>query len=241
MERPRLLLVSEFTELQWTIKPTLEEWAEVASFDPPGVGGEPLPTGNVLTVELIARRGLDELEGRGWDECFVAGDGFGNAAALRIAHAWTGQVQGIALGHASLSNRRRDERPPISPEVWEALTELLRRDSDAFIKHGIVQATHGSVDEALAERMIERFPDQRIVASWQAITREDEPIEELLAEIDAPLLFAKHQGCLMSTEEGFDDAVAAFPQAKAVSVGEAPSVSEEFAWALREFCGEHAR
>jgi len=38
MGRPRLLLIPEFTEVTWTIKPRLEEWAEVASYDPPGVG-----------------------------------------------------------------------------------------------------------------------------------------------------------------------------------------------------------
>jgi hypothetical protein len=31
MSRPRLLLVPEFTELTWTIKAPLGEWAEVAS------------------------------------------------------------------------------------------------------------------------------------------------------------------------------------------------------------------
>jgi hypothetical protein len=37
--RPRLLLVPEFTEVEWTqIRPQLDEWADVASYDPPGVG-----------------------------------------------------------------------------------------------------------------------------------------------------------------------------------------------------------
>ena len=60
MSRPRLLLVPEFTELTWTIKPQLAEWAEVASYDPPGVGAEPPPEEDVasLTRGLIADRGL---------------------------------------------------------------------------------------------------------------------------------------------------------------------------------------
>ena len=41
MARPRLFLVCEFTELQWAIKPQLEEWADVVSYDLPGVGTEP--------------------------------------------------------------------------------------------------------------------------------------------------------------------------------------------------------
>ena len=41
MERPRLLLVPMLTEVEWVIRPLLEEWAEVASYDAPGVGDEP--------------------------------------------------------------------------------------------------------------------------------------------------------------------------------------------------------
>jgi hypothetical protein len=43
MPRPRILLVPHFSDLEWRIKPLLEGWAQVASFDAPGVGGEPPP------------------------------------------------------------------------------------------------------------------------------------------------------------------------------------------------------
>ena len=43
MSLPRLLLVPQLTQIEWTIEPDLEQWAEVASFDPPGVGNEPAP------------------------------------------------------------------------------------------------------------------------------------------------------------------------------------------------------
>jgi hypothetical protein len=78
MSRPRLLLIPEFTELSWTIKPQLAEWAEVASYDPPGVGAEPLPEGDVasFTREVIADRGLEELDRLGWDRFFVLADGW---------------------------------------------------------------------------------------------------------------------------------------------------------------------
>jgi hypothetical protein len=33
MDALRLLLVPSFTELEWGIRPQLEEWAEIASFD----------------------------------------------------------------------------------------------------------------------------------------------------------------------------------------------------------------
>jgi hypothetical protein len=71
--------------------------------------------------------------------------------------------------------------------------------------------------------------------------RDSESFEHLIREVDAPLLLAKHEGCIGSTEEGFEDAVAAFPQARVVSAPDAPSVSMEFANALREFCLDLAR
>jgi pimeloyl-ACP methyl ester carboxylesterase len=240
VERSRILLVAEFTELQWTIKPRLAKWAEVVSFDPPGVGTEPLPEGRAMSNELIAERGLAELDARGWDRFFLIGDGWGNAAVARIASASRDAVQGIALGHASLSNRKDGERPPVNRQVWEALTQLLHQDTEAFLRHGIVQATHGSVDEELAQRMIERFPDPAtLVAGWEALTSPEEPIEDALREVGTPLLFGKHEGCLISTEEGFEDAVAAFPEADTIVVEEAPSVSEPFAEAVRRFCAAH--
>jgi hypothetical protein len=55
-----------------------------------------------------------------------------------------------------------------------------------------------------------------------------------------PKLFAQHRGCLLFTQEGFEDAVAAFPEAGTVSCAEKPGTSREFATALREFCAQHA-
>jgi hypothetical protein len=72
-------------------------------------------------------------------------------------------------------------------------------------------------------------------AVWEMNLLDDEPFEQLIREIDVPLLLAEHDGCIGHTREGFEDAVAAFPSARAVSVPDAPSVSGEFAVALREF------
>jgi hypothetical protein len=53
-----LLLVPSFTELEWEpIRPQLEEWAEVASFDLPGVGDE--PGAERLDREIVVNRGLE--------------------------------------------------------------------------------------------------------------------------------------------------------------------------------------
>jgi pimeloyl-ACP methyl ester carboxylesterase len=235
MNRPKLLLVPEFTELEWTaIRPRLEEWAEVASYDPPGVGDE--PRAEELDREVIVRRGLQELDRLGWEDCFVATDSWGIPSAVRLALARPDAVLGLVLGHAKLSHRREGDRPPINGAVFEAMTELIRTDHEAFIRHGIAQATGGSVSEDLADRMIERFPRDLLLTGWEAITREDEEFTDLLAQLDCPLLFAKHVGCLGSTEEGFEDAVAAFPQAKTVAVEDAPLSSVEFADAMRQFC-----
>src|SRR6266480_960874 len=96
-ERPRILLVPSITELEWLIKPQLEEWADVASFDAPGVGAEP-PAEKVGRAAVIDRA-LVELDSRAWDACFIAGDSWGNATAVRTAIEWDGKVMGMALGH----------------------------------------------------------------------------------------------------------------------------------------------
>ena len=101
MARPRLLLVPEFTEVEWSqIRPQLEEWADVASFDPPGVGDE--PPSETFDREAVVRRGLDEVDRRGWEHFFVASDSWGIASATRLAVARPEAIDGLALGHAKL-------------------------------------------------------------------------------------------------------------------------------------------
>jgi pimeloyl-ACP methyl ester carboxylesterase len=235
VSRPRLLLVPEFTEIEWDqIRALLEEWAEVASYDPPGVGDE--PEGESLDRSAIARRGLDEIDRRGWDHCFVASENWGIASAVQLALARPEAIDGLALGHAKLSFRRGGPRAPLNAGVYAAMTELVNTDHEEFLRHGAVQLTGGSVDEAQAEQMIRRFPRDRMQRGWEMITRDDVDVGEMLAKLDCPLLFAKHQGCLGSTDEGFEDAVAAFPRARTVSVADAPLTSREFAEALRSFC-----
>jgi pimeloyl-ACP methyl ester carboxylesterase len=235
MNRPRLLLVPEFTELEWEkIRPRLEEWAEVASYDPPGVGDE--PESETFDRAAIVRRGLKELDRRGWERCFVASDSWGIASAVQLAVARPDAINGLALGHAKLSFTRDGPRPPLNAGVYAAMTELVDKDHEEFLRFGAVQATGGSLDEELAERMIKRFPRELMQRGWEMITRDDADIGALLAQLDCPLLFAKHDGCLGSTDEGFEDAAAAFPQADTVSVTDAPLTSPAFARALRDFC-----
>jgi hypothetical protein len=246
MTRPRLLLVPGFTELEWTIKPKLQEWAEVASYDPPGVGEEPatpqqeeaILAGKPIMREAIAQRGLEELGRRGWERCFVLSDGDGNGAAALLARARPDAIEGMAMGHAVLAYEMEGERPTMNKELWLAMRQLLRQDYGSFIRHGIVQLTQGAYRDELAQEMIERFPPELVERGWEMARAEPVAIGEILREVGCPLLLAKHEGCLGFTSEGFQDAVAAFPEARTAVIGEACSVSDDFAAAVREFCLE---
>ena len=114
MPRPRILLCPQFTEVEWAIEPQLSEWAEVATFDAPGVGEEPIPGDEQrrLNRGLVVQRALQEVERLGWDSYFVVGDAWGTATAVRVAVARPEPVLGIALGHASLTTRPRASDPP---------------------------------------------------------------------------------------------------------------------------------
>jgi hypothetical protein len=241
MSRPRILLVPEITELQWAIHPQLEEWAEVASYDPPGIGDEPPPEEPTRELvrqrfrESIIERGLAEVDRRGWDRFFIAADGWALAPAAHIAERVRSDVLGMALGHAALSLSRSGERPAWNAGVYAAVTELLNKDTPAFLRYGIPQATHGSVDEELAEKIIDRIPSDLLIDGWEALTA-DEPFGEILSGLDCPMVLAKHEGCLMSTDEGFEDAVAAFPDAETVVLPNSPCVDPGFAAAIRSLC-----
>jgi hypothetical protein len=232
--RPRLLLVPLITELEWLIRPQLEEWAEVATFDVPGVGDEPAV--EPLDRKAVIDRALLELDRRDWDSYFLVCDGSALPTGVRVAHARPNTVEAMALGHARLANRLEGERPTVNKEVMEAFAQLTESNFPDFIRYGLTQVTHGSIGDELAARMLERVPLDVGRAVWEMNLRDPEPFEHLIREVDVPLLLAKHEGCIGSTEEGFEDAVAAFPQARVVSAPEAPSVSTAFADALREFC-----
>ncbi len=106
-----------------------------------------------------------------------------------------------------------------------------------FIRHGIVQMTRGSVNDEAAAQMLDRFPDGEFVSiTWESLGRDEERIGDLLSAYGGPLLLAQHQGCITFTDEGFRDAVAAFPHATVVRTADAPSIRPEFAAALRDFC-----
>jgi pimeloyl-ACP methyl ester carboxylesterase len=245
---PCLLLVPSFTELEWGIRPSLESWADVATFDAPGIGDtaipfevepDPSPSAKLLARwrEATVQTGLDVVDRRGWERFVVVTDSWGAPTAVRIAGMRQGAVQGLALGHAALSHATEGERAPERAGVYAAMVQLARQGSDAFVRHGIAQMTRGGIDEDTAQEMVERFPDMDLVtATLQALGEQAEPIGDELKEIEAPLLLAKHEGCLGSTDEGFEDIVKAFPEAETVVCPEMCASSPTFAGALWRFC-----
>ena len=252
MSESRLLLVPSFTELEWGIRPQLEQWADVATFDTPGVGDEPLPPGIETdpdrASEFLSRwrdaavqRGLEEADRHGWESFVVVTDGQGAPTAVRIAQARREQVLGLAIGHAALSHTLEGERPTENRAIWDVLVQLAHQGSDAFVRYGIAQATRGAFSEEVAQQMIDRFPDMELVAATiEALGQDPEPIGDELAALELPLLLAKHEGCLGRTDESFEDIVAAFPEARKVICPEACSSSPAFAEALQGFCEEIA-
>ena len=252
MSASRLLLVPSFTELEWGIRPGLEEWAEVASFDTPGVGDEPVPDDVEVdpdrAPELLARwreaaveRGLEEVDRRGWERFVVATDSHGSPTAVRLARRASDRVLGLAIGHASLSHGTEGDRAPMRAGVWQVMAQLAGQGTEAFVRYGIVQMTRGGVGEETAAQMVKRFPDLELVSAMvEALCGEPEPIGDDLAALVVPLLLAKHEGCLGRTDEGFEDIVAAFPDAQTAICPEACTSSPAFAKALRTFCEQVA-
>jgi hypothetical protein len=230
-QRPRLLLVPWLTELEWRIGPLIAEWGEVASFDAPGVGALKAET---FSIEGSAERGLEELDRRGWDRCVVVADEFAIATAATLGARRPDAVEALALGHACLSFRHEGDRAPLDGELFDALRRLARTDYRTYARH-LTQITQGAYDEEMTERYIERVP-MDLEAAADSVPDPDIPIGETLRKLQAPLLFARHDGCLLFTAEGFAEAAAEFPEAETISTKEKPSASPEFAAALREFC-----
>jgi pimeloyl-ACP methyl ester carboxylesterase len=237
--RPRILLVPTLTELEWQIKPLLEEWAEVASFDAPGVGDEP-PAGDA-SPQAVIDRGLAEIERRDWDSCLVVGDEFGVPQAVRMAAARPDAVEALALGHATISFHTDGERAALNRDVLDALSRMIHTDFRSYVR-ALSQVTQHAYDDEFADRYMERVP-QEMAEAYEGALLSLEPAEGLegaLRSLDVPMLLVEHKGCLLWQREGFEDAVAAFPGASTTSMSLKPSVNPEFAALLREFCASLA-
>lgn len=242
MERPRLLLVPMLTELEWVVKPLLEEWAEVASYDAPGVGDEPAV--DDPGSEATGLRGLEEADRRGWERFVVVADEFGVVAACHVAAVAAGRVQGLALGHARLSNSSDGPRPAINREVLHGIQSLIRMDNRTFVNQLFKmtggEGSAGGYQDELIDEYARRVPLDATEHFYNSRMEEGQRLSERLSSLDVPMLLAQHKGCLLFTEEGFEDAVAALPNARTTGYTNKPSTSPEFSEALREFCASLA-
>ena len=219
----------------------------MASFDMPGLGGEPLPadfdTENAAASKVLSRwrdagaeSGLAKADSAGWDRFLLVTDSYGAPTAARLARRRPDSVIGVAIGHASLSHANDGDRAPMRAGIWEAMAQLASQGNEAFVRYGIAQMTRGGISEEVAQEMVERFPDIDLVTAMvNALGEEPEPIGDDLSELRLPLLLGKHEGCLSRTDEGFDDICVAFPDAQTVICPEACSSSPAFAQAVKEF------
>jgi hypothetical protein len=240
MDRPRLLLIPNLTEIEWVNRASLEEWADVASYDAPGVGDEP-PVDD-FGSQAIGRRGIEEMDRRGWQSCVVVADEFGVAAAVHIAATAPERLQALALGHARLSNAVDGPGAPINREVHSACRSLIQNDLGSFIRQMFKmtggERMQGGYGEEIVEAYRRRVPRELLLPFWDERPHEGDHIGDVLSRLDAPVFLAHHKGCLLFTDEGFKDVVAAQPDAHAASFDEKPSTSAEFAGALQSFCAE---
>ena len=238
MERVRLLLVPMLTEMEWVIKPHLEEWAEVANYDAPGIGAEPAV--DDFGAEAVAGRGLAEIDRRGWNDFVLVADEFGLPAASHIASAAQPRLQAMVLGHARLSNSTDGPRRAINIEVLNAIRTLMRTDPRSFVRQMFKMTSGeglvGGYGDDMVDEYMGRVPLELGIPFFDTAAVDGEGLGKRLLEVDVPVLLAKHKGCLMFTDEGFEDAVAAFPHATVVECTDKPSTSEEFVGELREFC-----
>ncbi len=236
--RPRLLLVPQLTELEWVIKPLLDDWADAASYDAPGVGAEP-PVAD-FGAEAVGERGLAELDRLGWQRCVLVADEFGGAAATHIASRRPHAIEAVAFGHARLANSVEGPGAALNSEVHAALVSLVRADPRTFVRQLFKltqgEQLRGGYGDDLVESYLNRVPVDLLGRFWESRPEEGQSIGHVLGHLDVPLFLAKHDGCLLFTPEGYDAAKAAFPAARSMSFPDKPSASPEFAEALRNFC-----
>jgi hypothetical protein len=232
VSRPRVLLVPALTELEWRIRPQVEGWAEVATFNAPGIGDE--PPAQEPGLGALVERGLAEIEAQGWDRYVVAGDEFGSITAIQIAAARPAATVGLALGHACVKIEREGARPTISKEMIGAFERLRRTDYRTYVRH-LTQMTQGAYDDEMAERYMELVP-QAVEEAYSGFSGEAGDTEQMIASLAVPLLLVKHDGCLLWTEEAWEDATAAFPDATRGQTRMKPSADPAFSEMLRRFC-----
>jgi pimeloyl-ACP methyl ester carboxylesterase len=242
-DRPRILLIPSLTELEWIIRPRLDEWADVASYDAPGVGAEPAAEGSPFQAR--ADRGVAELDRRGWDRAVVVGDELGSLAAMLLARDRPGAVRGLALGHPIVSFDMTSERRSLNGAVVDAHHQLAETSQRAFVREQFrswigLQGEPATEADPLVEEFLARVPHGAarafygdILHNAEAYAAEIQVAREQLPRL--PTLLVEHEDCMMFTREGFEDAAAAMPEAETAATHAKPSVDPAFAEKLRAF------
>ena len=148
MTRPRILLMPTVCEVEWKIKPQLEEWAEVASFDAPGIGADrPGSEGQLpMTAAGIVERGLGEADARGWRSFVLVGDEVGAAQAIRLAARRPGAIEGLVLGHPARSLSAKGPRAPLNGDVVSAVVQVARTDFRSYVRALLADVAGGRTD-----------------------------------------------------------------------------------------------
>jgi pimeloyl-ACP methyl ester carboxylesterase len=239
VQRPRILLVPSLTEVEWKIKPELEEWADVISFDAPGVGGDPTePVRGSLAAGIVAR-GLEEVDRRGWERFVLVGDEVGAAQAIRLAGTRPQAIQALALGHPARSMSSQGPAAPINQEIVTAVVQLARTDFRSYVR-ALTHLTQNAYDDEQADRYMQRVRQSEVETYLPELfgAEAEEGLSPILSSLRMPILLVEHRGCLMWTRDGWDEVVALLPQARTESMLLKPSASPEFAELLRELCAE---
>jgi hypothetical protein len=205
-------------------------WSRVESFDGPGAGSRrDEPAGGVEHMAAAASARLDEL---GWESCAVVCDSHAQAAAIELALT-DDRVRGVGISHAAARYSIDGDRAALSPGVHAAAGQLLDSDLRSFAR-ALTQLTQGAIDEHWADRLVEEVPRETMrTGLGQLVGRE---LVSRLAGWEGELLLGLHDGCLMWTREGFDDAASAVPDARTVECDTVPLAHPRFADAIRELC-----
>jgi hypothetical protein len=96
-----------------------------------------------------------------------------------------------------------------------------------------VEMTYGSdVADGIRARLSPSFTQQY---AQLLLDNQDIDLAPRLRKLGVPLFFAQHKECGLWMNEGFEDAVAAFPEARTLVTEENPGSSPEFAAELRKF------
>jgi pimeloyl-ACP methyl ester carboxylesterase len=200
-----------------------QDWATVESFDLPA-------SSSIDEAVAAAAARVDEL---GWERYAIAGESYSQAVAVALATMHADRLDGVALGHAVAHFVVEGDRAAVNPAVFQALRQLLETDYMAFAR-AITQVSGGAITDEAMEAFVASVP-QPVARAWMTTLVESRPpMAAGLRDVDVPVLLGEHRGCFMWTHEGFEDAVAAVPHARAMSCEAPPMLDSNFHSALRE-------